>query len=170
MRQALDSNTPFIRYYKKLDEQFTDIDACFDFYINEHITSIREKIILKHSSDPNGILGTYFRINPNLESPIFYRDSSCQEIDRITITRYRVGSHKLEIQTGRQRNINATDRLCKCGTGVQNIDHVLFRCPLTQIIRTTHRIQINDNLYKFFDNNDYIKISSILKAIEEALK
>ena len=147
-----------------------DIDACFDFYLNEHKTTIKEKIILKHASDPNGILGTYFRINPNLVSPIFYRDSSCQEIDRITITRYRVGSHKLEIQTGRQRNIKSTDRSCKCTTGVQNIDHVIFRCPLTQTIRTTHGIQINDNLHTFFDTSDYVTISSILKAIEKALK
>ena len=39
-----------------------------------------------------------------------------------------------------------------------------------QIIWTTHGIQINDNLHTFFDANDYIKISSILKAIEKALK
>ena len=71
-------------------------------------------------------------------------------MDRIIITRYRIGSHKLKIQTGRHQNQNVDERLCKCSTSVQTIDHVIFNCPLTPIVRINHGI-VDGNLQSFFN-------------------
>ena len=167
--QAINAKTLFIRHYLKLDDQFRDNNHCYDFYANEHKTAIRNNIIQKHSTDPNSILGTYFQINPSLESPKFYRDSACQEYDRVIISRYRIGSHKLNIQAGRLQNVNRTERLCKCSLSIQSLNHVLFNCTLTDVIRRTHGIQVNDSLQSFFQK-DFITISSTLTAMEKILK
>ena len=47
------------------------------------MNNIEEKIKASHSADGDGILGTYYRINPEKKSPDFYNDPMCTETDRI---------------------------------------------------------------------------------------
>ena len=80
-------------------------------------------------------------------------------MDRETITCYRVGSHRLKIQTGRQLNQNVDERLCNCSTAIQTLEHVIFKCPLTLDIRLNHGI-VDGTLESFFDDQDHMKLSS----------
>ena len=115
------------------------------------------------------ILGTYKRINPTLQQPSFYRNICCHELDRKTITRYRVGCHYLKIQSGRLAGNDRNTRICTCHNEVQTLAHVLFDCPLTETIRASHN-QHPASLNEFFSGNDYIRTASTLKAIEKQLK
>ena len=114
-------------------------------------------------------MGTYFRINPTLKSPGFYREASGNEYDRKIITRYRTGYHKLKINQGRQSNVERENRLCSCGNDVQTLHHVLFNCPLTVNIRRCHAID-ETNLEEFFYSANHTRTASILKSIENILK
>ena len=53
------------------------------------------------------------------------------ETERILVTRHRKGSHSLSIELGRYNNIPRLERLCCCGTNIQNLWHVFSECPLT---------------------------------------
>ena len=50
------------------------------------------------SNDPDSKLGTYKNINPDLHPPI---SKITFETERILLTRYRTGNHKLFIERGR---------------------------------------------------------------------
>ena len=165
-RQAIDVNIPYIRHYKQLDQNFTDPDECCQFYIQKFDASITCKIKLKHESDSNSILGTYFKINPLLNSPQMYQSMSCMESERSIITKYRTGSHQLRIQSGRLHHEQQSDRLCKCETEVQTIEHMVFRCPRTENSRRIHNYTHLD-LQSFFEGKDYITIAAILKSFEK---
>ena len=57
---------------------------------------------------------------------------------RVALTRIRLGSHRLKVETGRWSRIPVEQRLCTCGE-VQTEQHVLLSCPLSEPIRETFR-------------------------------
>jgi len=59
------------------------------------VTNIRTKA----ANDDDSRLGVYMKVNPELLAPPQYGDRL--EIDRISCTRYRCGSHNLKVETGR---------------------------------------------------------------------
>ena len=131
VEDAIRSNTPFHRYYIKLDGMFENINQCYDFYVNEHKQLIKEKVNHNFLLNPDSILGTYIRINPQLEASPIYKDLNCHEIDRERISRYRAGSHKLNIQAGRLRNINMENMEMPCScTDIRARD---FSLPIYRI-------------------------------------
>jgi hypothetical protein len=167
--QGIDQNTPFIRHYKKLENKFTSPQDCFNHFIDEHKQQIELKIRRKFHDDPDSILGTYNRVNPNLQAPIFNKDVVCNESDRRTITRYRVGCHMLKIQAGRLTGEGRDTRLCTCQRDIQTLSHVLFTCPITENIRQAHGLQ-STNLQQFFENGDFLEVATMLKAVAKQLK
>ena len=74
---------------------------------------------------------TYITLNPTLAVHSIYTDTSRTIPDylRISFTRFRLSSHMLRVETGRWSRTPRDERLCKCGTGIQNEQHV-FLCPL----------------------------------------
>ena len=168
LNDALQSNTSFLRHYKKLDGTFTTPVKCFKHYQDIQKREAKEKILQKLSDDPDSILGTYARINPELQSPAFYKEVSCHEVDRTIITRYRVGSHNLKIQNGRTSDVERVNRLCSCQNDIQTIAHVLFDCPLTADLQRIPGIQ-DENLDTFFNGNDLIRIATTLKTMEKMI-
>ena len=88
------------------------------------------------------------------------------ELDRTILTKYRTGSHSLNVQKGRSNRTQRKDRLCICNLGIQDITHVLFHCNNTQIIRDC-KFPYN-NLHEFF--NDTLRAPDILRMIEHILK
>ena len=167
--QALTENIPFLRHYKNLEQIYVTPQQCFDVQIVEHKRKCTEKLIEKFETDPNSPLGTYYQINPECQVPEFALNISCSEFDRKTLSRYRTGCHKLKIQTGRYTNEGRDTRLCSCGADVQTLSHVLFSCPTTLDIRRSQNIQPT-SLDTFFNDKNYIKTSSTLKAIAKKLK
>ena len=166
--QALNKNVTFLRHYKRLDRTFRTPEDCFKFYSNLHHTETSAKLQKELDSDPDSIHGTYLKLNPTIKSTKMYTDICCNESDRNIITRFRVGCHKLNIQSGRISNADRENRLCKCSNAVQTLHHVLFDCSLTDNIRRVHNFQRTD-LATFFNDNDLISIASALKAITKVM-
>ena len=127
-------NLPYIRHYKKLDQQFLSIKECYDYHKENELNHMKNKMRTKGSIDVHSIFGTYMRINPDLQSPKMYHDMSCLESVRTIITKYRTGSHSLPIQSGRLVGEERDERKCICNDDIQTIDHVLFDCNLTRNI------------------------------------
>ena len=55
---------------------------------------------------------------------------------QVNITRLRLRSHNLKVETGRGSRTPRKARLCTCGSGdVQTERHIIENCPLTLHIR-----------------------------------
>ena len=77
----------------------------------------------------------YKTLNPNLSVHPIYQTRGIPEYARTALTRLRLGSHRLKVETGRWMRIPFDERLCPCGSSVQTEVHVLLDCPLLDHIR-----------------------------------
>ena len=59
VNEIIDTNLPFIRHYKKLDEKFENAIDCFNYYSNEEKLSLTSKTRIKGANEPDSIHGTY---------------------------------------------------------------------------------------------------------------
>ena len=85
---------------------------------------------------------TYMEINPNLMAhPIYGKHSTVLEYKRISLTRLRLSSHHLKVETGRWSRLPRPRRLCTCGD-VQDDHRILLRCPLTNHLRDREQIHV----------------------------
>ena len=104
-----------------------------DKFVDTEIHNLKEAI---KSAPPLATRShTYIALNPSMEVHPIYTDSSTTIPDylRISFTRFRLSSHLLRIETGRWSRTPRDERLCQCGTGIQNELHV-FTCPLVMNI------------------------------------
>ena len=76
---------------------------------------------------------TYCDFNPVFTTHRIYAEN-IPEYLRVAVTRFRLGSHRLKIETGRWSRIPIEQRLCACGA-VQTEQHVLLHCPESEPIR-----------------------------------
>ena len=74
------------------------------------------------------------------------------ELERILVTRFRTGSHSLQIEIGRYSNTLRETRLCLCGEAVQTVWHIFMECDLTSDI----------------GNRNYLNIHEILELIQSS--
>ena len=89
----------------------------------------------------------YTSINPTMCTlPLYNTAAKIPEHQRIALTRIRLSSHRLRIETGRwtRPKTPEAERLCQCGDGVQDEDHALLRCKLTLHLRKDYKV-ISDN-------------------------
>ena len=166
LQLAIEKNIPMIKHYQKLHETFNDENACYTFYFNKQMQDAKQAITTKANLDINGIYGTYYQINPSLITPDYYKSYILSETDRIILSKYRSGSHFLQIQKGRTLNISREVRLCRCQNGIQNLQHIIFDCDITAILRN-NTMQYN-SIEEFF--NDTMNAPTILRKIERLLK
>ena len=105
----------------------------------EFAALIKAKLEREGNADPDSRLGAYLQCNPSLVCP---SSLPAFEPERITVTRYRTGSHQLKIETGRfaAPRIPREERLCLCGTAVQTLSHCFLSCPLLISLRAQHNI------------------------------
>ena len=68
-----------------------------------------------------------------------YNGTYIPEHYRKAFTRMRTSSHRLRIETGRWARIAREQRLCQCGVSVQDEQHVMMNCLLTEHIRNAHQ-------------------------------
>ena len=153
-------NLPFLNHFKNLKTLYESPKNCQDTLRNEFATSVKEKIQREGSTDPDSRLGAYLECNPLLECP---SSLPVFERDRITVTRYRTGSHHLKIETGRfaTPSIPRDERLCNCGTAVQTVKHCLLSCPLLNTVRTKYNISTfndinNPSVCNFFNEMEIV--------------
>lgn len=132
INSALRSNIPYVRHYEKLLEM--PYTKAKDFGL-ETLESAKFNIRTKGTEDPLSAYGQYLLVNPDLVGyDDLYKIPTMPEPDRILLTRYRCGSHKLRIETGRWDRTPRADRHCNCMREPQTLDHILYRCPITDSI------------------------------------
>ena len=69
---------------------------------------------MKADKADNIVHRDYVLMNNDLESPYFYLSYSLIESERMIITKYRSGSHHLNLLAGSRYNTPRDRRLCKC--------------------------------------------------------
>ena len=57
-----------------------------------------------------------------------------------------MSSHHLKVETGRWARIEAANRVCDCGNGIQDESHVLFVCPKTESVR--EKFGVRDGVFR----------------------
>ena len=82
---------------------------------------------------------TYMRINPSLEMHEVYVDShAVKDFLRIQMSRMRLSSHRLLVETGRWSRIPRERRVCPCdGHSIQDEGHVILRCQKTEGLKNS---------------------------------
>ena len=100
-----------------------------DDFVADEIAQIKENIETQPTSATK--FQTYRVLNPTLETHPLYSNAAPTIPDylRISFTRYRVSSHRLRVEVGRWSRTPPEERVCSCGTGIQNELHI-FQCPL----------------------------------------
>jgi len=107
---------------------------------------------------------TYRDLNPSLEPSKALKMYTINESDRIALTRMRLGSHQLRVETGRWAGIPLENRTCPCNTGIQNELHVLLSCPRSQHIRQRFQLENINNLSELF-NHDTEQLAEYCKLL-----
>ena len=97
-------------------------------FIADEVSKIKESIMDQPPTASK--FRTYQTLNPTLEVHPLYSTKSPTIPDylRINFTRYRLSSHRLKIEIGRWSHTPRDQRVCSCGTGVQDELHI-FECP-----------------------------------------
>ena len=122
---GLECKLPYLKYYQKLVADFND-PLQYEESLKSALVETWKSKIAEASVDIDSKLGTYYSINHLLKR--FVPAENVNENERITITRFRCGSHSLAIETGRFSNKDREHRLCKCGLSVQTIWQVFDDC------------------------------------------
>jgi len=161
---AIDLQIPFIRHYLKLHQDFTNEKDCYTFYESSARHDILQRIQNEAAQDHHCIKGVY--LNPSLETPKFYQSYDLNERQRTILTKYRTGSHYLNVQRGRYMSIERTQRICECNQGIQDLQHVIFDCPITNSLRNTNFSFQSIN--EFFNNVQ--TAPTYLYMVEDLLK
>ena len=132
----------YIQYYKQLQQTYHSTDRCQNTLENYFRNQYEQKINAESAIDNDSRLRSFLQVNPNLTKSN-YRNT--MEFQRVSITRYRTGSHNLRIELGRRSpRIYREDRVCKCTSGVQTLRHCLTTLPAPSR-RTT---SLPDNTYR----------------------
>ena len=148
-------NLRYITYYDSLQEEYTNPQDCLkqlcDNFRNECADTIRQK----GADDASSRCGMYLQVNPELQPP---EQRKMLEMERILLSRYRSGSHSLRIETGRMSNppIPREERLCRCNTGIQSLNHVLFDCPLVADLHNEYRFVSIDEAFTREDITQFL--------------
>ena len=82
-------------------------------------------------------------MNPELLLNEVYKETTHHIPDyvRVENTRFRTGSHCLNVEKGRWSPIPADQRYCTCdGQSMQNEQHVIYNRPLTERLRQKFEI------------------------------
>ena len=130
---GLTHNVSYLKHYTQLQDTYTDANTCqtsIEKYLHNTYKSVLEKALF---DDQDSRLGTYFRVNPLLQSHV-PNPQNILEIERELVTWFRTGSHSLAIERGRYSNTAREDRVCRCGNGPQSVWHIFMECPLTQAL------------------------------------
>ena len=107
-----------------------------DDIVAEEIRNIKNNIEYQPPSATK--FQTYKTLNPTLSTHNLYTKSApvIPDFLRITFTRFRLSSHRLRIEVGRWSRTPHDERICSCGTGIQDELH-LFQCPLVRDLLDT---------------------------------
>ena len=113
---------------------------------------------------------TYRSINPTLSVHEAYTTSDyIDERQRIVFTKFRLSSHHLKIETGRWARLAVEDRVCGCGTAIQDEPHVLLRCIKTKEVRRKFEVQV-DEYNDLGDMMDSMDVHQLVPFVYNCMK
>ena len=149
-----DENEVYIQHYINLSQNYNSKDQIY----NEHISDIKQKIN-SLADQGNYKFEVYRKMNPSLEpSPFLNLPHPLSD----TIIKFRLGSHKLPIETGRWKGLDRGDRVCPECRVLGDEEHFLFVCP--QIRRDD--LQLPVELSDLWKNADVFKLFERLMDID----
>ena len=80
-----------------------------------------------------------FKLEPYLDNVTFKQ--------RSILTKFRIGSHNLEIETGRHKNLQENEHICKlCQKGKEDEIHFLMECSKLNSVRDIYMEKICSNV------------------------
>ena len=111
-------------------------------------------------------------------SPAILYDSCLDDKLRTIITRWRLSSHKLRIETGRYTNpkILRVNRLCKICAIIEDEHHAIYHCRAHTSIRRNYQKDLdlqNDNVASLLNPltiSNAISLAAFLNEIENNMK
>ena len=140
--------TGYMNHYMRLDAMYADPEDIFREAYEKLKTSVQEK----GATDVKYRFYIYNKINPGLTPSPFLNTMNYGE----PITRFRLGSHRLPIETGRWSGIQRCQRLCpKCNV-LGDEYHFLFDCtetykdPTHYFSGELHDVWSNENFFLRF--------------------
>lgn len=144
---------------KVVDDEYspcnmTQLDVCLSNYMNKVWTvEVQKKAKLR----------TYIKYKANTAVDYYLLNPSVSRSKRSLFAQFRTGTLKLEIETGRFRNINAEERYCKvCKSGlVEDETHFLIQCTKYEQLRQT--LFSNVNYANFCNMSDEEKFTILMK-------
>ena len=136
----MDNNLSYIKYYKNLQRDYETPKNCQSELTKTFHDKLQQKVRSAAAADKDSKLGAYLDVNPNFVKPNI---KNCFELDRITMSRYRSGSHNLRIESGRfcVPKVDRELRTCLCNNSdVQTLSHCLLSCSLLTELRERYEI------------------------------
>ena len=148
---------PFLKHFIQLESKYRDSNEIHLHYLNE----LKSRIKDLSCKDSHYKYHIYVKINPDLKPSDFIND--VRHICSV-ITKFRLGSHRLPIETGRWSRIkDRADRICKVCKVPGDEMHLIYNC--NEINRSDLNIPINiDEIWKSED------IITLFKRIESLNK
>ena len=114
--------TKFLQHYVELDRKYPNATDLISEFSNDVKTKIRSR---GSNPDVHYKFWIYLQMNPDLKPSPF--------LDRLdlvgkTLTKFRLGSHSLPIETGRWRRIKREERRCATCGGLGDEKHIVYDC------------------------------------------
>ena len=107
------------------------------------------------------------QLNPDFAVHALYSPSAPVLPDylRITFSRYRLSSHRLRVEIGRYQGTPHDQRVCSCGIGVQDEQHI-FVCPrVKELLITPSRTYSSPN--DFFEDTKIEDLHVLHKVLQK---
>ena len=149
-----DENEKYIQHYVRLSQSYNSKDEIY----NASVSRIKQQIN-SLADQGNYKFQIYRRMNPSLEpSPFLNLPHPLSD----TIIKFRLGSHKLPIETGRWRGLDRSDRVCPECQVLGDEQHFLYVCP--QIRRDD--LQLPGELVDLWKHANVFRLFTRLKDID----
>ena len=142
------------------------IDSILSFTTSSFTAYDREVLKSQVRSETGSKFINYCELNPELSRHEIYDCSDVVEYHRTAFTRFRTGSHRLEIETGRWSRTPKEGRLCSCDdSSIQDEKHMIESCSLLAEMRQS-LANVNFAVESFFDGDCAAIAAFIYKALK----
>ena len=158
MNELSTNPTSYLKHYYDLDRKYTSVTEIDEEFLGNLRTSVENLA----QTDGKTKFKTYMKINPDLTRSTFLLSHSTMVVD---ITKFRLGSHRLPIETGRWSRTPPELRLCRSCNVVGDESHVLFSC--SQVDR--NNLNFSGTLDGLWKNKDVFELFKRIKTGTEYL-
>ena len=156
--KLIDPEEPLSKIYRLCQQNNTNAFRCLqrakEFVFD---AEARRKQAMNSSGKTRTV--TYRNINPQFSVHSMYNSTNRYYPDyrRVEVTRFRVGSHRLKVETGRWSRTPRELRVCSCGTGVavQDEGHVVFDCDYTEDLRLKYGVVAEMSLVEVLSDTNF---------------